>query len=292
MQNDAPIPVTLYQSTDANAPQLSAALGSLKTVLKACLVTGYDDKAALGWKMLFENDTNAVFQSSSPKASPAALLVDNSKAKFATLQPYTAMSQINVGTGFFGYGTQTDKFAYLNNKTEPRWWLIGHAAAFVFLVKLEHTEGSMMFYFGDVPTFNTNHSAFYVSNSYSAEYAYNQSRIGNYWQRSGNGGLLSQSVVLGKSSAITWITSSTDNDSYRPAYPDQVSGGLFADNIYIVERANMYQIAAKWAGFMAVLNDVNGVQEGKAMPIEGDDDVWLKFSSHSAQAFLINATRW
>ena len=53
-------PVTLYQSTDTDAPQLANAQGSLKTLLKACLVTGYGDKQPLGWAMPFEEDNKGV----------------------------------------------------------------------------------------------------------------------------------------------------------------------------------------------------------------------------------------
>ena len=45
------VPVTVYRSTDEGAPQLSAAAGSLKTVLKACLTNGYGTKQPLGWEM-------------------------------------------------------------------------------------------------------------------------------------------------------------------------------------------------------------------------------------------------
>jgi len=41
--------VTVYKSTDASAPQMTSAAGSLLTVLDACLVNGYGAKAAAGW---------------------------------------------------------------------------------------------------------------------------------------------------------------------------------------------------------------------------------------------------
>lgn len=41
--------VTIYKSTDASAPQMTAAAGSLLTVLDACLVDGYGTKGAAGW---------------------------------------------------------------------------------------------------------------------------------------------------------------------------------------------------------------------------------------------------
>lgn len=43
------MPVTIYKSTDASAPVMNSSLGSLLTVLDACLVNGYGSKAAAGW---------------------------------------------------------------------------------------------------------------------------------------------------------------------------------------------------------------------------------------------------
>ena len=48
--NPVPVPATYYSSEDAEAPQLGADLtGGVKTVLKACLVTGYGTKPGAGW---------------------------------------------------------------------------------------------------------------------------------------------------------------------------------------------------------------------------------------------------
>ena len=67
------IPAKVYRSTDKDAPKLDAVAGSLKTLLKACLVTGYgaDDsrKEPAGWAMPFENDVSAVFRSQSPEST-------------------------------------------------------------------------------------------------------------------------------------------------------------------------------------------------------------------------------
>ena len=50
------IPVTVYKSTDADAPQLAGGRGDLKTVIKACLVAGFGSgsnrKEPLGWQIV------------------------------------------------------------------------------------------------------------------------------------------------------------------------------------------------------------------------------------------------
>lgn len=56
--------VTLYSSTDTNAPVLNGNAGSLITVLTACLVNGYGSKAGAGWTLLGVNSggTSALYK--------------------------------------------------------------------------------------------------------------------------------------------------------------------------------------------------------------------------------------
>ena len=66
-------PVLRFSSTDSDAPQLNYAdrtAGDIKTVLKACLVTGYGDKAGAGWQIENEEDYTAEF------VSPAIAMSD------------------------------------------------------------------------------------------------------------------------------------------------------------------------------------------------------------------------
>ena len=289
-------PVTLYQSTDTDAPQLANAQGSLKTLLKACLVTGYGDKQPLGWAMPFEEDNKAVFKPTDPKSTQPCLLVDNSKAKFATLQPYQKMTAINQGTGFFGIGIASnasyDKFGYINNQAQPKWWLIGHGMAFILMIKQDGSETSMMFYFGDVQGLGSNKTALYLTNSSGYEYSGSASRFYSLQYSNGNVGILSRSIS-NNSPIASRLLMSTDLGNYRPVYPDPVTSGLVADAVHVVEnQPNQYVAVATLSGMLGVLNDMSKVGEGTPIELDGDNDVWLKFSSASNQHFLINATQW
>lgn len=55
-------PVKYYSHLDADAPQLADADGVIKTILKACLVTGYGAKEGAGWTGLFEGDYRIVLR--------------------------------------------------------------------------------------------------------------------------------------------------------------------------------------------------------------------------------------
>lgn len=57
--NPIKLPVMRFDSTDAHAPQLNynaRTSGDIKTILKACLVTGYGDKQGAGWSVVEESD--------------------------------------------------------------------------------------------------------------------------------------------------------------------------------------------------------------------------------------------
>lgn len=77
------VPVTVFRWDDEGAPQVELAAGSIKTILKACLVTGYGEgnkrKDGLGWEMAFEKAQEACFRSTHPKATKWWLGVDDTK---------------------------------------------------------------------------------------------------------------------------------------------------------------------------------------------------------------------
>ena len=80
-------PVKRFSSTDAGAPQINYAArvaGDVKTVLKACLVTGYGTKAGAGWTTVNEVDHVAEFVSPSAVMSDYRIGVDDSSASSTT----------------------------------------------------------------------------------------------------------------------------------------------------------------------------------------------------------------
>lgn len=142
-------PVTVFSSSDTDAPTLTTDAGSLKTLLKACLVTGYGDKQGLGWQMVFESEdmNTAVFKSADPTASGYCLKVDNSSST-VKLSAYQAMSDIDTGVKPI-----VENQAY--EMQTCNWRLVGHGKAFVLLLDytLEHTKVRTAYplLFGDLP---------------------------------------------------------------------------------------------------------------------------------------------
>lgn len=143
-------PVTVFSSNDAGAPVLTKDPGSLKTLLKACLVTGYGGKEGLGWEMQYESEDqkSAAFASTDPTASKFVFKIDNSSTTFALLSAYQTMTSIDVGVRPIVNANDYTLFA-------GAWRIIGHSKAFILLLDTDAVAGypkvAMPIIFGDLP---------------------------------------------------------------------------------------------------------------------------------------------
>lgn len=141
MFNTERVPVKVYRWDDAGAPKLTTDAGAFKTVLKACLVTGYGEgenrKEPLGWEIHQETETAAYFRSKHEKSSKPYLLVNGSSsgyynsisAKFkvsAELQPHVDYDQVTAEGG------STVNELYCKYRRE--WILIGTERAIWLIV--------------------------------------------------------------------------------------------------------------------------------------------------------------
>lgn len=70
-------PVKYYSHADADAPQLADADGVIKTILKACLVTGYGAKEGAGWTSLFEDDYRIILRRPLGTGNPPDIKIEN-----------------------------------------------------------------------------------------------------------------------------------------------------------------------------------------------------------------------
>lgn len=80
-------PVLRFSSTDPDAPQInynSRVAGDVKTVLKACLVTGYGAKSSAGWSIVSEVNHVAEFVSPSVAMSDYRLGIDDTSTSSTT----------------------------------------------------------------------------------------------------------------------------------------------------------------------------------------------------------------
>ena len=77
LKNPIRYPVKYYSHLDDDAPQLEDADGVIKTILKACLVTGYGDKDSAGWEMPFEDEYRMVLRRPLRTGNPPDIKIEN-----------------------------------------------------------------------------------------------------------------------------------------------------------------------------------------------------------------------
>lgn len=103
--------VTVYKSTDASAPVLTGAVGSLVALLDACLVNGYGAKATSGWTKPFTGTNKASYRMVTTSNTGFYLNVDDSGggtggAREAFMTGYQTMTALATGTGQFPTSAQ------------------------------------------------------------------------------------------------------------------------------------------------------------------------------------------
>ena len=141
----------IYNSLDASAPQLTIAAGTLKTILKACLVTGYGSKPAAGWEIAWADDVanKIAIRSKNPTSTKSVLLVKDDAAASATVTAYTGWdSTENTGNGQFATGYFVKQW---DTEFTPNWVVIATDKFFYLFVQTESTYQTMraMSGFGD-----------------------------------------------------------------------------------------------------------------------------------------------
>ena len=132
-------PAKRYSHTDQDAPVLTSADGAIKTILKACLITGYGTKASAGWTSLFEDATRVVLQA---PASGRALGLPDRKIENGAGK-YRVSSQANPTSI-----NDASKLAITPlltkgedaSKLQPKWELIATDVGFIFWYAVD--EGS------------------------------------------------------------------------------------------------------------------------------------------------------
>ncbi|WP_345883561.1 hypothetical protein [Shewanella algae] len=127
------LPVTLFMSTDAGAPQIvNGDLNDLIAILKACLVDGYGTKDALGWSVAFEDAPNSkiAFRNSTVDGSggyvqlwPETGVGSNQDISLTAAASMTALD-LFTNQGF--------EYKYRMNLSENVWMLVGTSTGFYF----------------------------------------------------------------------------------------------------------------------------------------------------------------
>lgn len=128
-----PSPVTVYQSSDPNAPILDRSPNCLSVILKACLVTGYGKKSGAGWTMPFESTTDGikVFRPKVGAEFDYFVKVNNDTGREVNISIHSQMTDIDNGNKLMELFTP---FKYgIGKKTGEKWVLVASDRSFIFL---------------------------------------------------------------------------------------------------------------------------------------------------------------
>ena len=285
------VPVTVYRSTDEGAPQLSAAAGSLKTVLKACLTNGYGTKQPLGWDMQYENGHAACWRSKHNRATGAVLSLDD-KGGYGLMQVFQTASSATAGDKpLIRHNSGYDKFSYFSRAADNAWVLVGHARGFVLILPTGKNALVPFLIFGDYAGLGVSHQEnVFVAGMFSNSTEYNPSSLGvRYFTYDYLG--TKKSIDAGMASLA---------DTYGGKYPSPVANGFSASEIYLTEGPagkstplrgllpGILRIAEEMPDFTAV--PVGTVYDN----LDASGDAYLAFCIHNAYRVnaLVNLTAW
>lgn len=163
--NDLEMPVTLYRSTDDDAPALTKS--NLSLILKACLVTGYDSKPGAGWTMPYEDAaaSKRVFAPAKSGELDSYLLVhdNNGTSRVAAWRDYAAIDNappaLELATPY-KHGQ--------SKQWSGRWVVVASARSVIVWVEGGYDSpgrNGMMLYYGDTTSTDNGSRALLLAHS-------------------------------------------------------------------------------------------------------------------------------
>ena len=297
------VPVKVYRWDDEGAPQVESAAGSIKTILKACLVTGYGEgnkrKDGLGWEMAFEKTHEACFRSTHPKATKWWLGVDDSKygerARYVDLcgllEPTSAKAgkvkqKVNNSSEFCNFIYKKD----YNSRDKIQWVVVGNERAFTLIILWQ--DYCSFFILG-------NFASLAVADAANTLLGYVSDVDDNYIYRDGTGVVLFVIPMRDYKGDIASVLKFTSKAyANYGSYPNPITGGFIADDIYMNEIIghNIYALRGLFPGFMKI---------GEIMPaadvipmgtvydnLDDSEDRFMYINTIGGGSFLVNLTAW
>lgn len=158
--------VTVYKSSDASAPVLTGATGTLIQVLDACLVNGYGAQLAAGWTKPFSGTNQAIYRQGT--GNQLYLQILDTAATYATAWGYVTATGILTGTGQFPNAatvtTPTDSYwvkATIAGSTPLDWIVIATSKAFYIWINAGGAPpyvNGQVYFFGEIQSFKSGDS--------------------------------------------------------------------------------------------------------------------------------------
>lgn len=138
------IPVKVFRSTDPDAPQISGGRGDFKTILKACLCTGFGSKEPLGWEIVPGTETtdgyDCAFRSTAIDSAKNIVLI---KCPTATTANATAYFDTDTNGALIDASVTMADFP-VHASAGVEWALIGHSKSFIVIIKNKGSNGGYL----------------------------------------------------------------------------------------------------------------------------------------------------
>lgn len=166
--------VTCYRSTDSSAPVLTGQVGTLKSLLNACLVAGYGSQPAAGWTSSYSGTNTQQFKNSATDGTGTSVWIDDNGggpggAGEAYATGFVSMSAAATGTGQFPtnsqlpYGVSVSgamniRKSATNDSTPRKWTLIADDTCFYLFTETGDFTSPLAafpYMFGDIFSYKT-----------------------------------------------------------------------------------------------------------------------------------------
>ena len=297
------VPVKVYRWDDEGAPQVESAAGSIKTILKACLVTGYGEgnkrKDGLGWEMAFEKTKEACFRSTHPKATKWWLGVDDSKygdrARYVDLcgllEPTSAKAgkvkqKVINSSGFHNFIYKKND----NNRDKIQWVVVGNERAFTLIILWQ--DYCSFFIFG-------NFCSLAVADEANTLLGYVSDVDENFVYGTGSEVVIFVVPMRDYKGDIASVLKFTSKAyANYGSYPSPITGGFIADDIYLMEGIgnNGYALRGLFPGFMKigeVMPSFDVIPMGTVYDnLDDSEDRFMYINTIGGGSFLVNLTAW
>lgn len=126
--NPIKLPVMRFDSADKDAPQLNynaRTSGDIKTILKACLVTGYGEKQGAGWSVVEESDFGIFLKSPHIQMADYVFIVNDSSTSNTIYQYSYQGAMANIST--------INKSVRNTDKSQSGWCMLVTELGFILL---------------------------------------------------------------------------------------------------------------------------------------------------------------
>lgn len=277
--------VRVYYSTDAGAPTLTSAVGSLANVLSKCLVEGYGSKAAAGWSKPYGAADNSIIALRQGGGANRYLRINDSAAattssRYTRVRGYETMSDLNTGNGPFPSPSQQDgdgfywSSHYSGTATTPRQWVVVADETFFYLMYVNNPGAETdlnsyyreCYWFGDLNKYGPNDTYATIlfgrggpAQNSSESFPFNSIQVGNteYMAAARSYTGLGGSVWLGKHHDYAKSGNSTWGQGAL-SYPHGPDGALLLSPVWIHEaNALRGRLPGCWAPMQSAFNGLD-----------------------------------